>query len=363
MNARTVSVVLLSAFAALATACHPSGAEGPAAGREDLQKALQPRSVSLVAAEVREEHPTVNLVGEIRPFDTVTMAAEVAGRVEQVSVEVGDRVAAGDPLVQIDRESFKLRREQADAELAATRAQLDLAARELERKRDLVSDKTISQAAFDQAETAHDLAKARVAASEAALAMAKRDFDRSVVRAPSAGVVSNRTAVVGQWADVGNGVVTLALGSTVKIAARVPSNWVSYLQGLEGFDFTVRPGDSPRHAKLYSIDPVVSEASRSFEVVGTAPAADLTPGLFANVTLISPEPVRTLWIPATAVVSSDTPRLLTVEDGAVTVLKVQTGRRDDGMVEVVSGLDAGQEVIRDVAGLSRGLPVTVTGQE
>jgi len=360
---RALSVTVLSALVFLSIACHPGGSEVPTADRAELEKALAPRPVSLVVPEVREEHPTVTLVGDVRAYDTVTVAAEVAGRVEHVAVEVGTRVAAGDPLVQIDREGYQLRRQQTEAELAAAHADLELAARELDRKRDLVSDKTIPQSTFDQAKTAHELASARVAAAEAALAMAERDEHRSIVRAPAAGVVAKRTAVIGQWADVGNGLVTLALGSSVKVGAQVPSNWVPYLQGLEGFDFTVRSGEPARHAKLYSVEPVVSQASRSFEVVGIAPAGDLTPGLFANVTLVSPEPVRTLWVPASAVVASDTPRLLTVSDGAVDVLRVQTGRRDDGMVEVVAGLDDGQEVIRDVAGLSRGLPVTVTGRE
>lgn len=343
-------------------ACHGGGPEppDPAAARATLEANLAPREVSLVDPEVREEHPDVALVGDIRAFDTVTVAAEVAGRVERVAVEVADRVTAGQVLVEIDRETYGLRLSQAEAELAAAKADLELAQRELERKRDLRSDNTIPQAALDQATASHDLAAAREAAAESAVGLARTDADRSVVRAPSDGTVIRRMAVKGQWADVGNGLVELAVGDRLKVAAQVPSHWVPYLQGLEGFDFTIGDTGPSRHAKLYSIDPVVDASSRSFEVVGTTPgAAGLKPGMFATVTLTSPEQVQSLWIPAAAVVASDTPRVMRAVDGQVEVRRIQTGRRDDGMVEVVSGLDADEPVIANVAGLTRGLPVKV----
>jgi len=342
-------------------ACHPGGSDAPENARDSLEQALEPRPVHLVTPEVREEHPTVSLVGEVRALDTVTVASEVAGQVEAVFVEVGDRVAAGAPLAQIDREAFRLRREQAAAELAAARADLALAERDLERKIDLRSDNTIPQAALEQAQATHDLAAARVKAAEATLALADREFEKSIVRALGAGVVAHRHAVAGQWADVGTPMVRLALGQKVKIAARVPSQWVPYLQGLEGFDFKVREGEPPRHAKLFSIDPVVDDSSRSFEVIGTASGAGLRPGLYATITLTSPEALTTLWLPSSAVVASDTPRVYLVDDGRIEVRRVQTGDRDDGMVQIISGLDAGEAVVRDVAGLSRGLPVTVEG--
>ncbi len=356
------TLVTASAFALTALVlhgCHGATGEDPAVARERVEQNLAPREIRLISPEAREEHRTVSLVGEIRPFDTVTISTEVAGLVEEVLVEVGDRVVAGQPLVQIDRATFRLRSEQAAAELDAARADLELASRELERKRDLLSDRTIPQAAFDQATATFDLARARVAAAEATLGLAERDFAKSIIRAPAAGAVTVRHAVIGQWADVGFGMVDLALGDRVKIAARVPSSWAASLQGLEGFDFTVRPDEPLRRAKLYSVDPVIEESSRSFDVVGTAPGAGLKPGLFANVHLTSPESMRSLWVPATAVMASDTPRLLVVESGRAEVLKIQTGRRDDGMIEVVSGLEEGQPVIQDVAGLTRGLPVTV----
>jgi multidrug efflux pump subunit AcrA (membrane-fusion protein) len=109
------------------------------------------------------------------------------------------------------------------------------------------------------------------------------------------------------------------------------------------------------------VEPVVEKASRSFEVVGTARVDDpaVKPGRFATVTLTTPEPTSTLWLPATAVATSDLPQVYTVTDGRLVDHKVQTGRRDDGSIEIVSGLSPSDQVVADVAGLHRGLPVTV----
>jgi len=340
-------------------ACHSDNSEDPAIAREKLDRNLEPRTVSEIEPEIREERPTVALVGEVRAFDTVQISSEVAGRVEKVNVEVGDTVSKGEALFSMDRRTFELRLRQAEARVQAAKADLDLARRELERKQDLVSDKTIPQAAFDQAQARHNLAAAALLEAVATRDLAQHDFEVSIIRAPSAGAITGRMVVAGQWADVGQAMLEMAVGGKVKIVARVPSHWVTALQGLDGFDFTVNPGEKPRRARLYSIDPVVQESSRSFEVVGTAPAAGLNPGLFANVTLESPEAVQSLWLPVGAVLTSDTPKIYLVQDGRIAVRRIQTGLRDDGMIEIVSGLDPGEKVISSIAGLSRDLPVEV----
>jgi multidrug efflux pump subunit AcrA (membrane-fusion protein) len=83
--------------------------------------------------------------------------------------------------------------------------------------------------------------------------------------------------------------------------------------------------------------------------------------MFANVKLTSPDSRRTLWLPSSAVATSDLPQVLMVEDDHVVYRKVQIGRRDNGTLEIVSGLDEGEQVIKNVAGLTRGLPVKVIG--
>jgi multidrug efflux pump subunit AcrA (membrane-fusion protein) len=144
------------------------------------------------------------------------------------------------------------------------------------------------------------------------------------------------------------------------VAARVPESWVGQFTDLETFTFTFGASSTVHTAQIYSMQPMVQEASRSFEIVGTARNdGSMRPGMFANVTLTSPDSQRTLWLPASAVATSDLPQVLMVEDGHIVYRKVQIGRRDDGAIEIVAGLDEDEQVIRNVAGLTRGLPVTI----
>jgi membrane fusion protein (multidrug efflux system) len=347
-------------LAGVLVGCHGSESEDPAAAAEVVERALAPREVRLVLPEVREERPKVELVGEIRAFDTVMVSSEVAGKIDRVLVEVGDRVAGGTPLAEVDRQTYKIYLDQAEANVAAATADLALASKELERKRDLRSDETISQAALDQATAAHDLAAARAAAAEAALGLTQRNFDRSIIRAPAAGSITQRHVVAGQWAEVGVALFELAVGGKVKVAARVPAVWAPKLARLESFTFSVGVDREVRTARIYSMEPVVEEASRSFEIVGTAADdGSMKAGMFANVTLESPTIEKSLWVPASAVSTSDLSQVLLVEQGTVAFRKVQIGRRENGRIEIVSGLDSGEAVIADVSGLSRGIPVTV----
>jgi membrane fusion protein (multidrug efflux system) len=345
-------------------ACHPGGSSiDPEAAAQARAAALAKRDVQLVIPEIREEHPTLQLVGEVRAFDTVSMSTEVAGTVDRVLVEVGDLVKRGQPLVEVDRATYTIYLDQAVAQLAAAKANLVLATKDLERKKDLLSDETIPQAAFDQAKAAHDLAAAEVSAAEAARNLAQRNLDRSIVRAPAAGSITERMVVAGQWAEVGVTLYSLAIGDMVKVAAKVPSEWAVKFAGLESFDFTVGLDTVVHRAELYSVDPAIEQRSRSFEVVGVAQSLNRTlkPGLFANITLTAPNPERTLWLPASAIETAGLPKVLLATDGVVTLRDVQTGRRQDGKVEILEGLADGEEVIASVAGLSRGTPVQIVG--
>ena len=352
--------LVMTLLVTLLAGCHGSGDDDLAAAAETLERALAPREVRLITPKVREERPSVQLVGEVRAFDTVIVSSEVTGKVDRVLAEVGDRVATGTPLVEVDRDTFRIYQQQAEANLAAADADLALAGKDLERKKDLRSDETIPQSAFDQAQAAHDLATARVAAASAALNLARRNSDRSVIRAPAAGAITPRLVVAGQWAEVGVGLFHLAVGDRIKVSARVPEAWAPELAGLEGFTFTVGVSGPVHTAKLYSVQPVVEQASRSFEIVGTA-ANDgaIKPGMFANVVLEAPTVKQTLWLPAAAVATSDLPQVLMVDDGAIAFRTIRIGRRDDGLIEIADGLSPDEAVIADVSGLSRGIPVTV----
>ena len=126
--------------------------------------------------------------------------------------------------------------------------------------------------------------------------------------------------VAGQWADVGEALLNVAIGDRIKVSARVPEAWAPELAGLEQFTFTVGVSGPTFTAKLYSVQPVVEHASRSFEIVGSAANdGSIKPGMFANVVLEAPTVKQTLWLPVAAVATSDLSQVLLIEDGVIVV--------------------------------------------
>ena len=252
-----------------------------------------------------------------------------------------------DPLIEVDRETFAIYLAQAEANVEAARADLALAGKDLDRKNDLRSDETIPQAALDQAQAGFDLAKARLAAAEAARNLAARNDERSVIRAPAAGVITERMVVAGQWADVGASLLELAIGEKVKIAARVPESWVGQLHRARELRVhrrnRARRSTRPRSTACSPWSARPAGHSRSSAPHRTT--APCVPGMFANVTLTSPESERTLWLPASAVATSDLPQVLMVENDTIVYRKIQIGRRDNGTIEIVNGLSEGEQVI------------------
>ena len=352
----TLAAALLGVLTA---ACGAPPAEAPQAAQTRAD--LQPRAVTLVEPEVRERRPVLSVTGNVRADETVPVPAQVTGQVTRLLVEVGDTVAQGDPLAEIDRETYRLRKASAEAAVEAAAAELSLAERELKRKADLLSDHTIPQAVYDQARARRDLARARLAEARAAAALARTAWERSVVRAPAAGRVAERTVAPGQWVDAGQTVVRLASGDRIKVRVRVPEEWAGRLAGIRSFTFTVGSA-GPFEARVFSVEPVVEAASRSFAVTGIAslPAGTpVRPGMFAVATLTAATPVRTVWIPESAVAVSEMATVMLVRHGRTVARRIVTGERKDGWVEVLRGLDPGERVVRDIGGLSDGTPVRV----
>lgn len=359
MRRSTIVVALLLLMPA---GCHPGGKEESSVpGRAGRPSVLAPRPVQLIAPEVRSENPTLDLVGELRADEMVQVPAEVSGRVDKVLAEVGDRLAKGKPLAWIDRAMYRLRLDQAEANVKAAEANLVLADKELARKKDLLSDRTISQAVFDRAQAGHDLAAAELEASRATRDLARKNFSRSVARVPGDGVVAKRFVTVGQWVETGDPVMEVALGHRIKVAAKVPEAWMNRLVGLKSFRFGTSAADQPYTARVYSIQPVAEGSSRAFEIVGLAEVhtGRLRPGMFVHVKLTSPVTVESLWLPAEAVAISDLPEVMLVRDGRIEVRKVRTGRREDDSIEILRGIGPKERVIAHVGGLSRGLSVVV----
>lgn len=204
---RSVSLLLVPVLLSVASLAGCRGSEGkvslpaapaaPSLEPQDLAKAAE-ASKSASAAAAADG----SLAGTMEARRRSTLSARVGGVVSKVHVRDGDRVEEGAALVSLDIEDFTLRRRQAEAGLAAARAQLSAAEGDWKRAKALVAEKAMPQAQFDAADARYQGARAGMIGADVGVAMAKKAERDATVRAPYGGVIVRRSISEGEYATV-----------------------------------------------------------------------------------------------------------------------------------------------------------------
>lgn len=188
----------------------------------EAERPLPPRTV-LVTPVKTSDAPVDTVAGTVRSSRLAIIASEQGGRVVELLAEVGTRVAAGQPLARLDPAPASLRARQAAAELARAEAVAAERGRNAARVRALHGDKVASDADLEQAEGEARSAEAAREAASAALALARREADHVVLRAPSPGVVASRPAALAAVLAPGAPAFEIEVDGERRIQALIPA--------------------------------------------------------------------------------------------------------------------------------------------
>jgi RND family efflux transporter MFP subunit len=340
------------------------------------------------AAQAREVPDVLRLNGTLLADEDAQLAPLVAGRVVEVLVERGARVAEGDPLVRLRDTDFRLQQAAAraavsqaearlgmedghipspgdTAEVRSALAQLELAEQQFERSRALAERGVYSTAQLDEARTRvatlreqHHLALQQSRAAIALLTTARTQLRQastavteSVVRAPFAGEIAVRNVSVGEYVGPQAQLLTLVRTDPLRLELEVPQErMLDVRQGqhvevsLDGIPDRVFAGE------VRYVSASVSRATRSVTVEAVFPNADgvLRPGMFARASIDLARPRSLVAIPTAAILTSaGVNRAFVVRDGAIEERLVTIAERTADAVLVDSGLSAGEQVAVD----------------
>jgi len=221
-----------------------------------------------VVAGIERDAPA-NVVAANAP----KLAAEIAARVERVAVRVGDRVAAGDALVELDCRAYASQLAAARAALRELQARSTFAANQLRRALDLGSTRSISEELVDQRRSERDSLLAQQQAQRERVVQAELDVERCVVSAPFTAVVTERYADVGDLAAPGTVMVALVALGDPEVSAALREDAVESLAGAGRIHFRYDGRDYP--VQVRTVLPVVRERLLTREVrltpVGASP--------------------------------------------------------------------------------------------
>jgi len=311
----------------------PARAAGPA--RPGVQAARGPVGVEAARAEQVSLSEIVSTVGTLRANESVVVKPEIAGRVDRIGFEGGSLVRKGVLLVVLDAAV-------AAAEVEQIRAELALARSNYQRTADLAGRKFVSESARDQAASNLKVVEARLKLSEAKLA-------KTEIRAPFSGRLGLRNFSVGDFIREGAELVVLEDVSQMKVDLRLPERYLGQLrqgQALE-LEFDAYPGRRFA-AVLEAIDVQVDADGRSVVARGRTPNPDglLRTGMFAKVSLTLSQRANAVVVPEEALVPAGEQQFVyRIDDGKAMRVRVRTGLRRDGKVEIVEGLRGGDQVV------------------
>jgi membrane fusion protein (multidrug efflux system) len=318
-------------------------------GSEAPPEATLP-SVVVVSVESREVRVRIEASGELVARQQAWVAAEVAGRITEIVRDEGSDLAQGDVVLTIDPERRSLQVADARAGMAQAEASAAEAEREAGRIRQLHEKGVASKARLEQVETELRLAKSRRDAARARLGVAARALADAEVRAPFAGVVSERRISVGEYVQPGTQLFELVALDPIDAEFRLPEADASRV--VSGQEVAVRVAPWPEQvfpAAVRFVAPTVDADTHTLLVRAVLENAErkLRPGLFASVDLGVANRTGVLVIPEEAVLQRADGEVAfrLLDDMRAERVSVEIGAHLDGMVEVTSGLNATDRVV------------------
>ncbi|HVO51689.1 MAG TPA: efflux RND transporter periplasmic adaptor subunit [Thermoanaerobaculia bacterium] len=326
---------------------------GGCAGPHSPSKKEIPAVAAATALVERASLPDrVTLYGTVTADRTAAVSSRVMANVVAVPARVGQAVAAGDVLVEIDAATASGQVAQAKGALAQARAALSLAERNYERYKALAATGSASALELDMTRMQYEQAKGAVQQGEGAVEAASSVAKESRVTAPFAGRVAARLVEAGDLAAPGRPLVTIESATGRRLVVQVPAGTVATSGLAAGRKLSVKIDGvaADLAGTVVEMSPGADPGSHTYTATLELAGAPVATGLTGRATLEA-SPRATVLVPESAVLTSGGVTLVAVKDeaGKARTRAVTTGAASGGKVEVLSGLAGGETVLVGLA--------------
>lgn len=308
-----------------------------ACSRQSHQATAPELPVIKVQAQTVEAKPHIavdEVTGTVRAKLRSVIEAKIVGRIEKLNVVPGQVVKANDLLVELDSREI-------EAKLDQARAVLEQSNKELARAQSLMANKVTTQAEFDAVQARNRVAKGSVAEAETMLGYTS-------VRAPFDGVITRKLADVGDLASPGKPLLEIEDPKNLRFETDIPEALIGNVE--PGAKLMVRTGTLNVPATVSEIAPAADPNSRTFLVkLDLTPTPGIRAGQFGRVGIPVSE-TNVLRVPASAVQQrGQMETVFVIRDGKAHLRLVKTGKRFGTEIEIVSGIENGEQVVTEGA--------------
>jgi multidrug efflux pump subunit AcrA (membrane-fusion protein) len=395
-STRLVLLILIIAIAITGLACNRSQGAPNTNGATATPPVIV---VSSAPAILRQLPRYFEATGSLAANEQTDVAPETSGKVSAVGVDMGSYVRRGQMIVKLDDADFRIRIQQAQAQLdqaratmrqneakiglrpgqkfnpenvpevAAASSALDLAEKNLRRSEKLVESGDISRSVYDLQRSQRDQmreqrealihqaqqnyatvanAQGQVDMAQAALALARRSLNYTVIAAPIGGYVSERNADIGEYVSPQQKVATIVNLNPLRVRIDIPEQAISRVHVGESVSVSVAAyTDRTFAGHVARVSPSVSATSRTLTIEAEVqnPDAVLKPGQFATVRILLPQSEPGVLVPQRALRAiSGATYIFIIKNGHAEQRLVQTGQTESDLVEIVSGVAADELV-------------------
>jgi len=310
--------------------------------------------VGVAESATQTIYQQLQVTGTVTSARNARLSAATSGQVATVAVDAGSRVSKGDVLVTLDPEIPELEYRSADARERQARLALQDAQRRLEEARELIPQRSIAESVVRdlEAEVAEDEAALRAASAEAQ--RRKALLERTQVRAPFDGVVAAKLVEVGEWVNPGLAVVTLVSSEELRLDFAVADDYLGDISDSVSVSYRVgQDGRDSYPGSIATAVPVSDPSARTFllRVLPDAERPVLIPGMSVSAQLQIPAGREGVVVERDAIVRYPDGRSVVwvIEDGqegpVAAERLIRPGLQFAGQVEIVSGLEAGEEIV------------------
>jgi membrane fusion protein, multidrug efflux system len=302
--------------------------------------------------------PTVS--GTLEAERKAVVRAEIGATVVAINAEAGQAVARGAVLARLDDASIRDAFESSKSALTSAELSEQISGRELERAKALVEAGAVAERDVETARLAQTAASAQLADMKSRLSSAQKQLERTVLRAPFSGVVSERPVSLGDVVQSGNTMFTIIDPASLKFEGTVPAEAIANLKVGTPVSFTVA-GFGSLEGKVTRVNPSVDPVTRQVRLTVGVPnqAGKLLAGLFAE-GRVATSTRSGVVVPSNAVDRRGIrPFVVRIKSGKVERVEVELGLVDETKeeMEVRTGLVSGDTLL---VGGARGLaPGTV----
>lgn len=333
------------------SACGPQSGGGPAAKASAPAASLvvAPEDVRTVAASALASGPVVS--GSLQPERRADLRAEVAAVVLQVARDNGEAVRAGDLLVRLDDTSIRDSLTSAEEAVRASQQAFDQSERQVQRLKTLQAQGMTSTQALEDAEVRRNNAQSDLVAAKARVVSARQQLQRTLVRAPFDGVVSERKASVGDTVQIGRELLKVVDPASLRFEGLVSADRMGELKVGQPAQFRVNGVTGDFAGRVRRVDVAANATTRQVEVVidfVDRKQAPRVAGLFAEGRIETGSAQALMLAESSIVRAGEAAFAWKLGTGKLQKVALKLGERDprSGEWPVLAGLAAGDRVLR-----------------